>query len=247
MAVYFASDVHLGSGDPATARTVERRFAAWLDAVSGDAAAIFLVGDIFDVWFESRRVIPSGCVRILGKLAELADRGIRIVFFTGNHDMWTGDCLARECGVEIYTSPQVMELHGRRLFIAHGDNMQINGQPVLKFLNRVFRSRVLRWLVSRIIHPDLFVRFGRWWSGRSRKSNHAGGAPVEAMTEPLIAYAREYAAGHKIDHFVFGHVHFARDFRDGSLHTVHLGCWEQTPTYAVLDDAGELTLKRFEP
>ena len=140
-------------------------------------------------------------------------------------------------------------LCGRRIFIAHGDNMQIDGQPLLKLLNRVFRSRALRWLFSWGVHPDWAVRFGRWWSGRSRKSHHAEGAPTAAMTEPLIEYARNYAATHPeppIDHFVFGHLHFARDYREAGLHTVHLGCWEETPAYAVLDDTGELTLKRFD-
>ena len=244
--IYFASDVHLGGGTPQEARVVERRFVAWLDRAAGDAEAIFLVGDIFDFWFEYRRAVPQGFVRTLGKLAELTDRGIRVVFFTGNHDMWVGDYLRRECGVEIRTAPQTVTLHGRRLFIAHGDNMQIDGQPALKLLNRIFRSRVLRWLFAWGIHPDLAIRFGRWWSGKSRKAHRTTGPSDASMTEPLIAYAREYAAGHEVDHFIFGHMHFARDFRDGGLHTVHLGCWEQTPTYAVLDDAGELTLKRFE-
>ena len=107
MPVYFASDVHLGGGDPAAARAVERKFLAWLDLAGKDAEAILLVGDIFDFWFEYRRVIPTGYARVLGKLAELTDRGVRVVLFTGNHDMWTGDCLARECGVEVCTSPQV--------------------------------------------------------------------------------------------------------------------------------------------
>ena len=245
--IYFASDVHLGGGTPQEARAVERRFVAWLDKAACDAEAIFLVGDIFDFWFEYRRAVPQGFVRTLGKLAELTDRGIRVVFFTGNHDMWVGDYLRRECGVEIHTAPQTVTLHGRRLFIAHGDNMQIDGQPALKLLNRIFRSRVLRWLFAWGIHPDLAIRFGRWWSGKSRKAHRAAGPSDASMTEPLIAYAREYAADHEVDHFIFGHMHFARDFRDGALHTLHLGCWEQTPTYAVLDDAGELTLKQFEP
>ena len=245
--IYFASDVHLGSGDPAAARTVERRFLAWLDFAARDAEAIFLVGDIFDFWFEYRRVIPSGCVRVLGKLAELTDRGIRVVFFTGNHDMWTGKCLADECGLEIHHEPQVMELHGKRLFIAHGDNMQIKGQPILRLLNRVFRSRGLRWFFSWVVHPDLFVRFGRRWSGHSRKS-HTKEIDVE-MTRPLITYARSYAATHAdcpVVHFVFGHMHVARDYHEEGLHTVHLGSWDKTPTYAVLDDAGNLTLNRFD-
>ena len=121
---YFASDIHLGAGDAATARAVERRFVAWLDDAARDAEAIFLVGDIFDFWFEYRRVVPKGFVRTLGKLAELTDRGVRVVFFTGNHDMWVGDYLARECGLEIHTSPEVMTLSGKKVFIAHGDCRQ---------------------------------------------------------------------------------------------------------------------------
>lgn len=247
MAIYFASDVHLGGGSPEEARRTERRFAAWLEMAERDAEAIVLAGDIFDFWFEYRNVVPQGFVRTLGKLAKLTDRGIRVIFLTGNHDMWVGDYLVRECGLEIYTRPQEFDFHGRRLFVAHGDNMMITGQPALKLLNRIFRSRVLRRFFSWAVHPDLFVRFGRWWSGRSRKAHRISGAPDVSVTEPLIAYAREYATTHDVDGFVFGHMHCAREFRDGNLRTVHLGCWDETPAYAVLDDAGALTLKRFDP
>ena len=251
---YFASDIHLGAGDAATARAVERRFVAWLDDAARDAEAIFLVGDIFDFWFEYRRVVPKGFVRTLGKLAELTDRGVRVVFFTGNHDMWVGDYLARECGLEIHTAPQVMTLSGKKVFIAHGDNMKIDGQPMLKFLNRIFRSRTLKWLFSWGVHPDWALRFGHWWSGKSRKGHGeeaVRGAvltepytgPSEPHTEPLVEYAREYARAHAVDHFVFGHMHFQRDYREGSLHVVNLGCWAGNPSYAVLDAAGEMTLK----
>ena len=256
MMIYFASDIHLGAGDRRSARALEHRFVEWLDRAGRDAEAIFLVGDIFDFWFEYRRVVPKGFVRTLGKLAELTDRGIRVVFFTGNHDMWVGDYLARECGVEIFTSPQLLTLAGRRVFVAHGDNMNIDGQPVLKLLNRTFRSRTLRRLFSWGLHPDLALKFGQWWSRKSRqKHNDAderarltgrGQGFDERLTEPLIAYARQYAASHRVDHFVFGHMHFARDFREGGVHVVNLGGWEKNPSYAVLDEGGELTLKMLE-
>lgn len=242
---YFASDIHLGAGGEVFARENERRFTAWLDMVSRDAEAIFLVGDVFDFWFEYGEVVPKGFVRTLGKFAELTDRGVRVVFFTGNHDMWVTDYLVRECGLEIHTSPRQMLLGGKRVFIAHGDNMKIEGQPMLRLLNRIFRSRVLRTLFSWGVHPDLAMRFGHWWSGKSRKS-HGVSEPGIPLTEPLIAYAREYAARHETDHFVFGHMHVARDYREGPLHVVNLGCWERNPAYAVLDDRGELTLKRLE-
>ena len=245
--IYFASDVHLGGGTPQEARATERKFVAWLDMAARDAEAIFLVGDIFDFWFEYRRVAPQGFVRTLGKLAELTDRGIRVVLFTGNHDMWMGDYLPRECGVEIRTAPCTVNLCGRRIFIAHGDNMKIDDRPALKLLNRIFRSRLLRWLFAWGLHPDLAMRFGQWWSGKSRKAHRTEGPADPSLAEPLIAYAREYAAEHEVDHFVFGHMHAARDYRDGNLHTLHLSSWETTPAYGVLDDAGELTLKRFDP
>lgn len=238
---YFASDIHLGAGDDAEARATERRFVAWLDRVAADAETITLAGDLFDFWFEYRRVVPKGCVRTLGKLAELTDRGIRIRFFTGNHDMWITDYLTRECGLEIHTTPQLLTLGGRRIFVAHGDNMRIEGDWLLQAMNRMFRSRLLRSLFSWLIHPDLAVRFGRWWSGNSRKRH--GRTPIgPSVTEPLIAYARDYAADHVVDHFVFGHMHYARDYREEGLHVLLLGCWERGESYATLNSDGELEL-----
>lgn len=243
--VYFASDVHLGAGGPQEQRATERRFVRWLDAVSADAEAIFLLGDLFDFWFEYRRVVPGGCVRALGKLAELTDRGIRVVLFTGNHDMWVGDYLIRECGVELHTAPCEMTIAGKRLFLAHGDNMNIRRQPLLRLMNTAFRSRTLRWLFSRLIHPDWAMKFGRWWSGKSRKS-HAREPLTVTITEPLRDYARDYAATRPgIDYFLFGHMHIPCDRTGEQPAVLHLGSWERTPTYGVLDDAGRLTLKTF--
>lgn len=275
---YFASDIHLGAGGPQEARELERRFVAWLDRVGRDAESLFLVGDIFDFWFEYRRVVPKGFVRTLGKLAELADRGVRVVFIAGNHDMWVRDYLASECGIEVHTEPQLLTIGGRRIFVAHGDNMNIDGQPMLKLLNRIFRSRTLRWCFSWFVHPDCAMRFGLWWSGKSRKRHAPAGnadpdsealpepeepkgmvesagrrGPVRAagrhdlsVTEPLIEYAREYAAKYGVEDFVFGHMHCPRDYRDGALHVVHLGGWEESPTYAVLDGNGVLSLRSVD-
>lgn len=238
---YFASDIHLGAGNDAERRATEQRFVAWLDRVAADAETIVLAGDIFDFWFEYGRVVPKGHVRTLGKLAELTDRGIRILFFTGNHDMWVTDYLTRECGVEIRTAPEVLTLGSRRIFVAHGDNMRIEGHWLLQAMNAMFRSRTLRALFSWLVHPDLAVRFGRWWSGQSRKRH--GRTPLDAsVTEPLVAYARDYAARHAVDHFLFGHMHFPCDYRDGTLHVVLLGSWERGGTYAQLDERGALTL-----
>ena len=241
--IYFASDIHLGTGSAEEARIRERRFLAWLDRAAEDAGAIFLLGDLFDFWFEYRRVVPQGFVRTLGKLAELTDRGIRVVFFTGNHDMWVGDYLYRECGIEIHTSPCVMTLAGRRLFLAHGDNLNIGHSYSLRLMNAVFRSRVLRWLFSWLVHPDWAVRFGRWWSGCSRKSH--GASTEERVTESLIDFAREEQKRNPVDCYVFGHMHYARDYAEGGLRVVMLGAWDD-PTYAVMDDTGRMELKRWQ-
>ncbi|MBQ6580825.1 MAG: UDP-2,3-diacylglucosamine diphosphatase, partial [Alistipes sp.] len=168
---YFTSDVHLGAGDETFSRRTEQRFVKWLDKVAEDADAIFLVGDIFDFWFEYGRVIPKGFVRVLGKLAELTDRGIKIYFFIGNHDMWCRDYLEKECGVKTFFKPQHMTLAGKEVFIAHGDNMNVGNQPMLRLMNTCFRSRILRKLFSWCVHPDLALKFGQWWSGKSRKSH----------------------------------------------------------------------------
>lgn len=243
MKVYFASDVHLGSAVSDPQHEVERRFVAWLDRAGRDADAIVLDGDIFDFWFEYRRAVPKGFVRTLGKIASLTDSGVRIIFFTGNHDMWVRDYLSRECGMEIHTAPCVLRFGDSNVFVAHGDNMNIGGRPMLKLMNTVFRSGLLRRLFSWLVHPDLAIRFGRWWSNSSRRK-HDRRTYGEEATEPLIRYARDYRNAHpdqRIDHFVFGHMHVARDYRAEGLHVVLLGCWARHDSHAVLED-GRLTL-----
>jgi len=243
--IYFVSDIHLGAGGRDAARRIERRFDAWLDRVADDAEAIFLLGDLFDFWFEYREVAPRGFVRTLGRLAALTDRGVRVVLLTGNHDMWVRDYLSAECGLEVYTAPQEFLLAGRRMLLAHGDNMRIDHLPVLRLMNAVFRSRVLRWLFGWLVHPDWAVRFGRWWSGKSRKS-HGPEPEAEGVTAPLVDYARDYhAARPDVDTFVFGHMHVIRDYRDEGFRALFLGEWERQPAFASLDAQGRLTLERF--
>ena len=241
---YFVSDVHLGCGDEATSRQVEARFTAWLDTIASDAEAVFIIGDLFDFWFEYKRVIPKAPVRVLGRLAALTDRGVRVVFLTGNHDMWVRDFFEKECGMEVYTSPQTILLAGKRLFLAHGDNMKIDNQPLLRLMNAVFRSKLLKSLFSALVHPDCALRFGQWWSGKSRKS-HDVEELGEHITEPLIAYAREYRAAEQPDYFIFGHMHQPRDFSEGNLRVLCLGEWGHDPVYAVMDREGRRALKKF--
>ena len=242
---YFASDVHLGAGDELTSRRTEQRFVAWLDMVAKDAEEIFLVGDIFDFWFEYNYVIPKGFVRALGKLAELADKGVKITFITGNHDMWAKDYLERECGIKTFFTPQTVELAGKRLFVAHGDNMNIKNQPVLRLMNATFRSRIARVLFSWLVHPDLALKFGKWWSGKSRKSHS-----METLTEKSLGFLIDYARGYKAenpttDYIIFGHMHYPYDLSQKQLRVLFLGCWEGDATYAALDSEGNIELKTF--
>ena len=244
---YFASDVHLGAGDELTSRRTEQRFVAWLDTVAKDAEEIFLVGDIFDFWFEYNYVIPKGFVRALGKLAELADRGVKITFITGNHDMWAKDYLERECGIKTFFTPQTVELAGKRLFVAHGDNMNIKNQPVLRLMNATFRSRIARVLFSWLVHPDLALKFGKWWSGSSRKSHGAAPAP-EVANKSLVEYATQHPHASEIDLFIFGHTHAAAEYKSPHSLIYFLGEWigSDTPTYGVLDNEGNFSLKQFK-
>ena len=242
---YFASDVHLGAGDESTARRTERHFVAWLDMVGKDAEGIFLVGDIFDFWFEYHNVIPKGFVRTFGKLAELTDKGVKITLITGNHDMWAKDYLEKECGVKTFFTPQRITLQGKELFIAHGDNMNIKNMPILRLMNATFRSRIARVLFSWLVHPDLALYFGKWWSGKSRKS-HSMESLTDASLGFLIDYAKEYKSENpSTDYIIFGHMHYPHDLTTEALRVLFLGCWESDAAYATLDDNGAIELKTF--
>ena len=243
---YFASDMHLGHGDAPSARHRENLLVQWLDHAAKDATEIYLLGDVFDFWFEWGEVVPAGHVRLLGKLAELSDRGIEIHLFTGNHDMWQRGYLEHECGVRVHYSPEQTLLAGRRVWIGHGDNLNIKGQPMLQLMNTMFRSRVVRALFSWLVHPTLSMRFGKWWSGSSRKAH--GGAPnPEEANLALVEYASQHPHATDIDLFIFGHTHAPAHYRTTHSEVYFLGEWigSDAPTYGVLDAEGNFTLKQF--
>ena len=244
---YFTSDVHLGAGDEAFARRTEQRFVKWLDKVAEDADAIFLVGDIFDFWFEYGKVIPKGFARTLGKLAELTDRGVKIYFFIGNHDMWSRDYLERECGVKILYKPQRMTLAGKELFIAHGDNMNVGNKPMLKLMNTGFRSRTLRFLFSWLVHPDLALRFGQWWSGKSRKSHNSSNLTPASLGFLIEAAKQTKALSPSVDYVIYGHMHLPHIHREADFSVYFLGNWEDGKgSYAQMDGEGNIELKTFQ-
>ena len=244
--IYFVSDIHLGCADAAVSRRAERAFCRWLDMVAKDAKAIYLLGDIFDFWFEYRTVAPQGYVRVLGRLAELTDRGVEVVFYAGNHDMWCLDYLTRECGVRVVLKPQVESFAGRSVHLAHGDNMNIKGQPMLRLMNSLFRSGVARWLFRWLIHPDFSMRLGRMFSGKSRKS-HSNEIPSLAVLEPLKQYAKEHhKANGDVATYIFGHMHIPHHAVCEGVEMLFLSDWSrEEATYAQMDGSS-VELKTFK-
>lgn len=244
---YFASDVHLGAGDEQQARRTEQLFVRWLESIEHDAEAIFLMGDIFDFWFEYSRVIPKGFVRILGTLARLADKGIVIHFFTGNHDMWCRDYFERECGMHLHFKGEDITLAGRHLHLAHGDNLNIGDKPMLRLMNSTFRSSFMRVLFSWLVHPNLALRFGKWWSGKSRKKHNSANITPQSLGFLIEAARQTKALSPEIDGIIYGHMHLPYIHQEDNLTIYFLGCWEGgTGSYAQMDAEGNIELKTFQ-
>ncbi len=242
--LYFASDFHLGAGPYSKYREREARLVRWLDFIKTDAAEVFLMGDVFDFWFEYKTVVPKGYIRFLGKLAELADSGVKIYFFKGNHDMWMFDYFERELGATIISDELEIERNGKKFYLHHGDGLG-PGDTMYKVLKKVFRSSICQWLFARI-HPNLGVGIANYWSSKSRIAGQKipGGKP--GQHEWLVSYSNELLKIHFYDYLVFGHRHKPFDIalNDRSRY-INLGEWVNASTYAVFD--GEtLSLEHFE-
>jgi len=238
-AVYFASDFHLGTPTPQKSRERERRVVRWLDSIRHDAEVIFLVGDLFDFWFEYRKTIPKGFIRLQGKLAELSDAGHRLVIFTGNHDMWMRHYFTDELGIPVYRQPRSYRLGNRTFFIGHGDGLG-PGDWVYKKLKVVFENPLARGVFN-WLHPDVGVAFADRWSRRSRAANEEKGETfLGEEREWLLAYAREVEARHHHDYYIFGHRHLPLDLKvSDTSRYINLGEWLTFNTYARFD--GERT------
>ncbi len=215
-------------------RCRELDFVQWLDTVKNDAAAIFLLGDMFDFWFEYRHVVPRGFVRLLGKLAEITDNGIPIHFFTGNHDQWVRNYLPYEMNIKIYRKPTEFNLNGKLFLIGHGHDISPESCGD-RILNYAFNSRLLRMLYASL-HPFWGIAFGKNWSRGSRK-RHGLTEPFEGLEkEYLYRYTKKMLAGKHYDFFVFGHRHLAMDINLGeNSRYINTGEWLVTQTYAVFD------------
>jgi len=241
-AVYFISDLHLGAPDRASSLERERAFVAWLDQIAPTAEHLFVVGDLFDFWFEYKQVVPRGGVRALGKLAELSDRGIQIELFTGNHDLWIFDYLPSELGCVLHRAPVQRHLQGLDLMIGHGDGLG-PGDQGYKFLKRIFENRFFQWCFARL-HPNFGIGLAERSSRLSR--SHTGLSDADylgAEREWLVQYSLEQLQHRAIDAFIFGHRHLPIDLAlEPNSRYLNLGDWLRYRTYAVLED-GVLRLK----
>lgn len=242
MKIYFASDFHLGIPDHASSLKREKLLVLWLDHVCHDAAEIYLMGDVFDFWFEYKTVVPKGFTRLFGKLAEITDRGVPVYLFRGNHDIWAFDYFQKEIGIELHREAVIREWNGKRFFLAHGDGLG-PGDNGYKFLKRVFEFRPNQWLF-RWIHPDIGTRLALYFSRRSRYANVArdekqisteGG--IDLSKERLFEFAIDYLqTDPSIDYFIFGHRHFAANLPlNEKSRFINLGDWITNFSYVVFD------------
>ena len=245
---YFISDLHLGAKYMADQLDREKRVCRFLDTIKDDAAELYLLGDILDYWYEYKYVVPRGYIRFLGKLAELADSGVKITWVTGNHDVWLFDYLRDQIGLTVLYGNTVVETQGKRILIAHGDDVGV--QPAMyRFTRWCFYNKVCQWLYASI-HPRWTYPIATGWSNenRSRRDPEQLKAISERAASRLIDFSREYHAGHPdVEAFVYGHIHIARvERQQGMPPVLFLGEWISLNTYVVLDDSGEFELKSFE-
>jgi UDP-2,3-diacylglucosamine hydrolase len=242
--VYFASDNHLGAPTLKDSRPREQKFLAWLQQIQSDAAAIFLMGDLFDFWFEYKTVVPKGFVRTLGKLAEIADSGIPIYFFVGNHDLWMSGYFEEELGIPVFHSPQEVSINDSLFFIGHGDGLGPNDKGY-KRMKKVFTSPFFQWLF-RWVHPDIGVRIAQYLSVKNRLIS--GDEDAQFLGEDkewLVAYSRRKLAEKHRDYFVFGHRHLPLEIAlNQQSQYINLGDWIQYYTYLEFDGT-KAKLKTF--
>ncbi|WP_442796360.1 UDP-2,3-diacylglucosamine diphosphatase [Pelobium manganitolerans] len=243
---YFASDFHLGVPSYKSSRERERRLVRWLDHIKTDAHSVFLMGDVFDFWFEYRTVVPKGYIRLFGKLAELSDAGVQLYIFKGNHDMWMFDYFEKELGAKLISDELLLDWGGKRFFLHHGDGLG-DGDRGYKFLKHIFRSRFCQWLFARL-HPNFGVGIANYWSQKSRLAGNKKQAALQVDFEEKWLkgyYESLHRAFGKVDYLVMGHRHFPIELRVKDLTYVNLGEWVNFSSYAVFDGES-LQLKHFE-
>lgn len=236
--IYFLADAHLGSLAFKHPRMQERRLVNFLEKIRHSADAVYLLGDMFDFWYEYKTVVPKGFTRFLGKLSELTDSGVEVHYFTGNHDLWLTDYLHRECGVIIHRQPLTTEIYGKLFYLAHGDGLGDSHDVQFHLLRSMFHSRFLQTCFS-AIHPRWSVALGRQWSKHSRLKHEKKGEPVYMGEdkEPLVIYTKDYLKKHpNINYFIYGHRHIKLDLTmNANSRMLILGDWIEQFSYAVFD------------
>jgi UDP-2,3-diacylglucosamine hydrolase len=234
---YFISDAHLGSRAIPNSREQEKHLCRFLDEIKSQAESIYILGDLFDFWFEYKHVVPKGYTRLLGKLSELTDMGIAVHFFTGNHDIWCKDYLTKECGIIMHYGPETINIEGKNFFMAHGDGL---GDPdrKFKFISRMFHNKVCQRLFS-TLHPRWSMWFGLTWAKHSRMKRADGKEePYKGEDrEFLIQYTKEYMKTHPdIDYYIYGHRHIELDMMlSRKSRMMIIGDWIWQFTYVVFD------------
>ena len=242
--IYFASDFHLGAPSYEQSRARENRIVNWLNQIEPSCSELFLMGDIFDFWFEYRLVVPKGFIRLQGKLAQMSDRGIKIYFFKGNHDMWVNDYFTKEMGIQVISDEYVIERNGKRFYLHHGDGLG-PGDGKYKLLRKVFRNPVCQWLFS-IVPPQIGLGIGSAWSSKSRRDGLEEQVFMGEDKEWLAIYSREILAREHFDYFIYGHRHLPLDLQlNEKSRYVNLGEWIKYNSYAVFD-GNDLSLNYFE-
>ncbi len=243
--IYFTSDFHLGSPGVLNSHLREKRIVQWLEESKQDMKALYLVGDIFDFWFDYKKVVPRGFIRILGKLAELKDQGIDIYYFTGNHDLWMFDYLQKELDIPIYHEPIEIELQGKKCLIGHGDGLG-PGDHNYKRLKKVFSSPIAQTLF-RWLHPDIGIGLADFFSSKSREAQNAVQEYLGPEKEWLIQYAEKKQIEKNLDYYIFGHRHLPIDFilKNGSSRYINLGDWLSFQSYATMKE-GSIALHFYK-
>ena len=241
--IYFASDFHFGVPDHALSREREDLVVSWLEEIRKDAAEIYLIGDVFDFWFEYSAVIPKGFIRFQGKLAELADSGIKITLFKGNHDMWMFDYFVKELGIQVISDELILERNGKKFYLHHGDGLG-PGDVKYKILKKIFRSTFCQWLFARI-HPNFGVRIAKKWSKYSRLQNNQKEEFQDLSKEWLVSYCKKLLLKEHYDFLIFGHRHLPLDVQLGKSRYINLGEWMNFNSYAVFDGEN-LELRYFK-
>lgn len=242
--IYFVSDVHLGA--PAFKNNHEREllFAKWLDSINNDVEELYLMGDIFDFWWEYKKVVPRGFTRILGRIANLTDRGIPVHFFTGNHDLWVFDYLPSEVGVIVHKNEIIKEFGGKKFFLAHGDGLDAGDIGYIR-LKKIFTNKKLQWWFSRL-HPNFALHIAHKWSGSSRTAKlEKKEEEFNVNIDGMYKFAKEFLTKEPIDYFIFGHRHVMAVLPlTEKSNFVLLGDWITNFSYGVFDGE-KFELKKF--